>query len=215
MGIWLKVRCFLHVQIYLDIFNRNRSEKIETYKLNEKLVVENPDIGISIQSDNTYPYVLRIFKSRKEPNKNFHQLVANSNGAYFGKHDGMNFITLWEIATKTYINNLFLQKTWKYLGGYDLVGGAGVTEIPYPNYSDISEFLLSYGRKNNDQSYGGGTITILSSELKPACLPVYVPSGNDATLVGYVYIYNSKHDKKINIEAKGNNTLRVLMYYKR
>lgn len=37
MGIWLKVRCFLHVQIYLDIFNRNRSEKIETYKLNEKL----------------------------------------------------------------------------------------------------------------------------------------------------------------------------------
>lgn len=159
--------------------------------------------------------MLRIFKSRKEPNKNFHQLVANSNGAYFGKHDGMNFITLWEIATKTYINNLFLQKTWKYLGGYDLVGGAGVTEIPYPNYSDISEFLLSYGRKNNDQSYGGGTITILSSELKPACLPVYVPSGNDATLVGYVYIYNSKYDKKINIEAKGNNTLRVLMYYKR
>lgn len=27
----------MHVQIYLDIFNRNRSEKIETYKLNEKL----------------------------------------------------------------------------------------------------------------------------------------------------------------------------------
>lgn len=104
---------------------------------------------------------------------------------------------------------------WKYINGYDLVGGAGVTEIPYPNYNDISEFYFSYGRKNSDQSYGGGSVTILSSEIKPACLPVYIPDGNNASLIGYVYIYNDKSKKKIVLESKGNNTLRVLVYYKR
>lgn len=104
---------------------------------------------------------------------------------------------------------------WKYIDGYDLVGGTGVTEIPYPNHNDISEFYFSYGTKNQSQSYGGGTITMISAEVKPACLPVYIPNGNNASLAGYISIYNNAQEKKIILEAKGNNTLRVLVYYKR
>ena len=93
MGIWLKVRCFLHVQIYLDIFNRNRSEKIETYKLNEKLgniryIQKENFFSAWEDSESGYFYVIDIVGEAEDKPSNL------SGNRFFGfqwKSGGKNF----------------------------------------------------------------------------------------------------------------------------
>lgn len=112
----------MHVQIYLDIFNRNRSEKIETYKLNEKLgktyagnlndfvetgmhwVNYNGSVNLPrdragalmVVSNIDHSYVMQFF--------------GDTADRYFIRHkEGNNWSAWKEYVTKSYIDNKLFQ----------------------------------------------------------------------------------------------------------
>ena len=59
-----------------------------------------------------------------------------------------------------------------------------------------TEFLyVSYGKKNNVQSYGGATLIIDVKEVKPCFVPVYT----GANVEGYLYLYPNPETHKLKI----------------
>lgn len=59
-----------------------------------------------------------------------------------------------------------------------------------------TEFLyVSYGIKNNVQSYGGATLIIDVKEVNPCFVPVYT----DANVEGYLYLYPNPETHKLKI----------------
>lgn len=59
-----------------------------------------------------------------------------------------------------------------------------------------TEFLyVSYGIKNNVQSYGGATLIIDVKEVKPCFVPVYT----NANVEGYLYLYPNPETHKLKI----------------
>lgn len=59
-----------------------------------------------------------------------------------------------------------------------------------------TEFLyVSYGIKNNVQSYGGATLIIDVKEVKPCFVPVYTV----ANVEGYLYLYPNPETHKLKI----------------
>ena len=56
---------------------------------------------------------------------------------------------------------------WKQLGAID-VSDNNSHALSYQNVPSPREFLISYGTKNETQSYGGGEISIPINENKPA-----------------------------------------------
>lgn len=59
-----------------------------------------------------------------------------------------------------------------------------------------TEFLyVSYGQKNNVQSYGGATLIIDAKEGKPCFVPVYI----DTDVRDYLYLYPNPETCKLKI----------------
>lgn len=57
-----------------------------------------------------------------------------------------------------------------------------------------TEFLyVSYGKKNNFQSYGGATLIIDVEEIKPCFVPVYM----NTDLKGYLYLFPDPRSGKL------------------
>lgn len=71
-----------------------------------------------------------------------------------------------------------------------------------------TEFLyVSYGIRNDVQSYGGATLIIDAKENKPCFVPVYI----NANVKGYLYLYSNSGTHKL--EIYGIN-LQVVMLVK-
>ncbi len=111
----------MHVQIYLDIFNRNRSEKIETYKLNEKL--GKTYAGNLNDFVETGIYWVNYGGSANLPRDRAGALMVVSNidhsylvqffgdtvDRYFIRHKEGDSWSAWkEYTTKSYVDNKFL-----------------------------------------------------------------------------------------------------------
>ena len=104
---------------------------------------------------------------------------------------------------------------WKQLGAIDVSDNNSHAL----SYQDIipspREFLISYGTKNETQSYGGGEISIPINENKPAFLPVYSQINSVYQEVAIVYVYNATGAKNIMFGIKsGTRTLRFIVWYR-
>ena len=105
--------------------------------------------------------------------------------------------------------NLNSNFSWKLLRTLDISNNENV-DVPY-NSNAVHEFMVSYGRKNGEQAYGGAVVTIAASENKPCFCPLYV---NDS-LIATVYIANAKNEKSIRLSRySGTDTIRCWVYYR-
>lgn len=103
---------------------------------------------------------------------------------------------------------------WKQLGAID-VSDNNSHALSYQDVPSPREFLISYGTKNETQSYGGGEISIPINENKPAFLPVYSQINSVYQEVAIVYVYNATGAKNIMFEIKsGTRTLRFIVWYR-
>lgn len=95
----------------------------------------------------------------------------------------------------------------KYLTTKDILPDGTLEEIECQ--VECRFIYVSYGQKNNTQSYGGGTVVIIRSEGKPCFLPVY----DGSELIGTIYIYNNTTTNKLNVRLYGaTKTFLVKIY---
>ena len=77
-------------------------------------------------------------------------------------------------------------KTFQYIDSVILDQALKTESILYT--TNVKQLYISYGLKNQTQSYGGSTIIIFALEDKPCMVPVYVQNG---TLIAHLYIHNN------------------------
>ena len=119
----------------------------------------------------------------------YHQLIADKDGIRLDTINGSTNTTRWQAALKSDL-------MWKHLSSVGASGNDG-QEISYESVNP-NELMISYGRKNGTQSYGGGTVIINRFENKPCYLPVYEADG----FKGVAYIWNDTGKNRIGIQCK-------------
>lgn len=77
-------------------------------------------------------------------------------------------------------------KTFQYIDSVILDQALKTESILYT--TNVKQLYISYGLKNEMQSYGGSTIIIFALEDKPCMVPVYIQNG---TLIAHLYIHNN------------------------
>jgi hypothetical protein len=156
-----------------------------------------PDWNIDLYAD-----TLRIFSVDKSTKEEIARYILHLNGTTKGDND---IITKADLDTA--VKNINFK--WKSLTNFDVDVDSGLSI----SYSSVpaSEILVSYGKKNGGQSFGGGTVLFNPDESKPCYLPIYDTSG----LVSLIYIFNNPDDQTISIKRiTSTQTLRCRIYYR-
>ena len=165
-----------------------------------------------LNGNKEYPIQVGVYNDN---NQGKARAIMRAGNVYSNEDKTMIWGEWVELAGKLYVDD---KMKWKLLDGYDLVHNELRSDISYTSLGNISEFLFSYGSKNNEQAYGGSTIVIPVQECKPAAVPVYSPAGSTANLIGYIYIYIDPSTKTITLRNLKNSNadyvLRVNVYYR-
>lgn len=97
-----------------------RRHLIRNSELNEKLVVKGNIKSFYIEGGTEYPLVLRGAKELSE-SSDFYQLVMRESGGHFGKQVNGEWTTIWEIATKDYVDEIIVGTLTNGAGYRDLI----------------------------------------------------------------------------------------------
>lgn len=137
------------------------------------------------------------------------QLVFGFGDSRIAKRDKFNSET-WSDWKYFYPNN----PSWQYVSSYALASSMPNYEIaPIDAAIGKSEILVSYGRQNGVQSFGGGTVVLDINEDKPCYLPVYIGSAETAIEAAVIYIHWLPTERKLQF-AHYKNTGKYNMLFK-